>query len=110
MSYEKPVTEDELRERAEKLGNVRRVSLAQLEEHILSEHYLNPEELHPLTICVLKLRNGFMVTGESAPAMVENFDEVIGRRLAREHAVRKVWMLLGYGLREKLYQESQQAL
>jgi hypothetical protein len=55
-----------------------------------------------LTFCVLVLRNGFTVTGESACASPENFDPEIGRRIARENAVAKVWPLMGYELRSKL--------
>lgn len=60
----------------------------------------NPLSL--LTFCVLVLRNGFTVTGESACASPENFDAEIGRRIARENAVQKMWPLLGYELRNKL--------
>jgi hypothetical protein len=55
-----------------------------------------------LTICVLVLRNGFTVTGESACASPENFDADIGRKIARQHAIDKVWMLEGYLLKSKL--------
>ena len=55
-----------------------------------------------LTFCVLVLRNGFTVTGESACASPDNFDAEIGRKLARENAVNKVWPLMGYELRSKL--------
>lgn len=55
-----------------------------------------------LTICVLRLRNGFLVTGESACASPENFDEALGRRIARENARNKIWPLEGYALRERL--------
>lgn len=55
-----------------------------------------------LTFCVLVLRNGFTVTGESACASPENFDAQIGRDIARENAVNKVWPLMGYELRSKL--------
>ena len=60
----------------------------------------NPLSL--LTFCVLVLRNGFTVTGERACASPENFDAEIGRRIARENAVQKIWPLLGYELRTKL--------
>jgi len=59
-------------------------------------------QLSLLTICVLVLENGFTVIGESACAHPENFNQDIGRRLAREAAKRKVWPLLGYALRTKL--------
>ena len=55
-----------------------------------------------LTFCVLTLRNGFTVTGESACASPENFNAEIGRRIARENAVAKVLPLMGYELRSKL--------
>ncbi|OWG18353.1 hypothetical protein KDK82_1832 [Delftia sp. K82] len=58
--------------------------------------------LNLLTFCVLRLRNGFTVTGESACASPENFDAAIGRRIARENAVQKIWPLLGFRLRDKL--------
>ena len=57
-----------------------------------------------LTICVLHLKNGFLVVGESACASPENFDAVLGRKIARQKAIDKVWMLEGYLLKEQLFQ------
>jgi hypothetical protein len=65
----------------------------------LSEIETNPPALSMLTICVLVLRNGFTVTGESACASPENFNADIGRRVARENAVAKMWPLMGYHLK-----------
>ena len=66
----------------------------------------SPEALKPslnlLTFCVLVLRNGFTVTGESACASPENFNAEIGRRIARENAEREIWPLLGFRLRDEL--------
>lgn len=55
-----------------------------------------------LTICVLTLHNGFTVTGESACASPENFDYEIGRKIARQNAEQKIWMLEGYLLKQRL--------
>ncbi len=55
-----------------------------------------------LTICVLTLKNGFTVTGESACASPENFDAELGHKIARQNAVNKVWPLMGYALKERL--------
>jgi len=55
-----------------------------------------------MTICALTLRNGYIVTGESAAASPENFDKEIGRKIARDNARNKIWALEGYLLREKL--------
>ncbi len=57
-----------------------------------------------LTFCVLVMHNGFTVTGESACASPENFDAEIGKKVARENAVNKIWPLLGYELKQKLYE------
>lgn len=62
----------------------------------------NASSLGCLTICVLVLKNGYMVTGESACASPENFDEAIGRKIARDNARNKIWALEGYLLRSKL--------
>ena len=74
-----------------------------LRRNIASAKVLKPS-LNLLTFCVLVLRNGFTVTGESACASPENFDAEIGRRIARENAVQKIWPLMGYELRSKLSQ------
>jgi len=69
---------------------------------ITAEKHLCPQSLNLLTFCVLELKNGFTVTGESACASPENFNAEIGRRIARENAVAKIWPLMGYELRSKL--------
>lgn len=58
-----------------------------------------------LTFCVLVLRNGFTVTGESACASPENFDPEIGRKIARQNAEQKIWPLMGYELKQRLSAE-----
>ena len=60
------------------------------------------DTLRLLTFCVLVLRNGFTVTGESACASPENFDAEIGRKIARQNAAQKIWPLMGYELRTRL--------
>lgn len=54
------------------------------------------------TICQLTLDNGYTVNGESACVSAENFDAEIGRQVAREDAVNKVWPLLGFRLADQL--------
>ena len=60
------------------------------------------DSLRLLTFCVLVLRNGFTVTGESACASPENCDAELGRKIARANAVNKMWPLMGYALKDKL--------
>ena len=59
-------------------------------------------ELSLLTFCVLRLKNGFTVTGESACVSPEKFDAEIGRQIARQNAVNKIWPLEGYLLKQEL--------
>ena len=60
-----------------------------------------------LTFCVLVLRNGFTVTGESACASPENFNADIGKKIARENAKQKIWPLMGYALKQRLHEAIQ---
>ena len=102
-----------------------RITPADIEANIASEHYFTAEhgvagamaalELHQrtahpggegalrlLTFCVMVLKNGFTVHGVSACASPENFDAEIGRKVARANAVQEIWPLMGYELRSKL--------
>lgn len=54
------------------------------------------------TVCSLHLMNGATVVGTSACVSSTNFDEEIGRKLARKDAKRKIWELEGYLLLQRL--------
>jgi Phage protein (N4 Gp49/phage Sf6 gene 66) family len=94
-----------------------RVSLADIEAAIVERYdttgerlALNPvtatptsgAPLHTLSVCLLVLRNGWMVIGKSAPASAANFNAELGKKLAYEDCIRQLWPLMGYALREKL--------
>jgi hypothetical protein len=95
-----------------------RVSLSDIEANIFTVYFKTGDEIGyptrtdplfgasdliaPLTICLVVLRNGFTIIGKSAPADARNFDPELGRKLAYEDAVRQIWPLMGYALREKL--------
>jgi len=109
--------------------NAPRVLSADIEANIASEHYFTADDgrfgaiiseryagtalpqiddgglcpLDLLTFCVLVLKNGFTVTGESACASPEDFDAELGRNIARQNAVNKIWPLMGYELKSKLF-------
>jgi hypothetical protein len=81
--------------------NAPRLTPALIDETIADEYYhVVPNTT--MTLCVLTLRNGFQVTGESAAVSFENFDEEIGRKVARANAREKIWQLEGYLLKDKL--------
>lgn len=79
-----------------------RVSLDMIEQKIADEIYIEADG-NTLTICILTLRNGYQVTGQSACADPANYNQEMGRRIARENAVKQVWPLEGYLLRERLH-------
>jgi hypothetical protein len=54
------------------------------------------------TVCCIRVRNDFYVVGESSAVSDENFDEEIGREVAFKDARDKLWMLLGFALKERL--------
>jgi hypothetical protein len=54
------------------------------------------------TVCCLVLQNGYTVIGKSACVSPENFNEEIGREVAREEARRQIWDVAVYALRERL--------
>lgn len=81
--------------------NAPRLTPGLIDGQIVSEaYYVFPDTT--LTVCALTLRNGFMVTGESAAASPANFEEEIGRRSGRSNAREKIWALEGYALRNVL--------
>lgn len=94
-----------------------RVTPEHLESLIVGEHYFNLGHAlnaleHPVhdvtrlvTICVLVLKNGFVLTGESACVSIENYDVQIGRAVARKMAFAKMWPLEGYLLKTRLMEE-----
>lgn len=91
-----------------------RVSLADIEAAIAGENYLNAGDatervgqpatapMHLMTLCFLTMQNGFVVVGKSAPASPENFDREKGKTFAREDAIRQLWPLMGFSLRDRL--------
>lgn len=99
-----------------------RVTLEDIEANIVGEYYFLARQgvngngegievsdshhtiLSLLTFCVIVLKNGFTVTGESACASPENFDDELGRKIARVNAVNKIWPLMGYALKQRLYE------
>lgn len=100
-----------------------RITPQRIDDVILSEHYftaadgathtaaVNSSELIPtyalrlLTICVLVLKNGFTVLGESACASAENFNAELGRKIALLNAKSKIWPLEGYLLKQQLHDQ-----
>jgi hypothetical protein len=126
MSFDKEIEQEII----EKGLTAPRITLERVESKIASEHYFTafdgrtgalinnsyvgkekPEQndfdlvsLHTLTFCVLILKNGFIITGESACASPENFDAELGRKIAHGNAVQKIWSLEGYLLKQKLHE------
>jgi hypothetical protein len=98
------MTENELETEIQEKGlNAPRLTPDLIDAAIASEQYhVFPGT--PLTVCCLTLQNGYCVTGESAAASPTNFDEEIGRKIARQNARDKIWALEGYLLRQRIHE------
>lgn len=83
-----------------------RVSLDDIKAKVVGAEYFRAGPGGLLTLCVVTLVNGFTVVGEGACASPENFNEDVGRQFAFEAALRKVWSLEGYLLRQRLHDEA----
>ena len=81
--------------------NAPRLTPALIDATIVEEAY-HVFPTTTVTICLLTLRNGFSVVGQSAAASPANFNLELGRKIARDNAREKIWQLEGYLLREKL--------
>lgn len=89
-----------------------RVSLDDIKNYITAEYHTTaaaavgqvPASVNMglLSICILEMKNGFIVIGKSAPASPANFNAELGRKFAYEDAIRQLWPLMGFALRERL--------
>lgn len=85
--------------------NAPRVSEADLLANIVHEEIVKhvTHSGQVLRWCVLTTRNGFAVTGDpSASVSKENDRAELGEKYARENAIKKLWPLMAYALKEKL--------
>jgi hypothetical protein len=98
-----------------------RISLSDIEAEILCVAYMDggnflthativerddktvPPDAHAVTICMVTLKNGWVLVGMSAPASPENFDAAHGRKLAYDRCIMQIWPLMGYTLKEQLH-------
>jgi hypothetical protein len=101
-----PVEPSLTREEAENLVAAKtapKVTKESIEAKIAHVEHTRPFFENPtMTVCAITMRNGFTVTGISAPASPENFDEQVGQRYAYDDAFKKLWQLEGYLLRSRL--------
>jgi Phage protein (N4 Gp49/phage Sf6 gene 66) family len=88
-----------------------RVSLDSIVANIESAHYRSAadamgvpqhQDLRLLTLCIVVLRNGFTVVGKSAPAHGLNYNYDLGCKLALDDAIRQIWPLMGFALRDRI--------
>jgi len=89
-----------------------RVQLKDIEAAIAGVFYTTAADACPgapvsknmalLTMCIIEMANGFIVVGKSAPASPENFNADLGKKFAYEDAIRQLWPLMGFALRDRL--------
>lgn len=78
-------------------------------EESIDEVIVNTQYFHfegtTVTVCLLELKNGFHVLGESACACPENFNVTTGRKYAFDDARNRIWKLEGYLLKQRLFKQ-----
>lgn len=85
-------------------GQAPRITQAEIDALITDEKFIILPDGRT-TICQLTLVNGFTVRGEASTVYVENFDPEIGQRISRENAKQKIWLLEGYLLAQRRYED-----
>lgn len=92
----------------EKASTAPSVTIESILNKIKIKHFYQPSGT-TLTVCFLVLENGTYVFGESACVSPENFNTESGEKIAFGNAVRKIWALEGYLLKEQLYLDSNES-
>lgn len=82
-----------------------KVTVASIDARIDKVLYTNAPD-STLTICTIRMVNGFTVIGYSACVDPENFNKDTGEELAYDNAFEKLWELEGYLLAERRYQQT----
>jgi len=88
-----------------------RVTLADIDNAIEGVYFTNGAaafgpvgNFWTLTLCMVHMKNGFMVIGKSAPVSSKNYDKDVGKRCAFEDAIKQIWPLMGFSLCDRLYE------
>jgi hypothetical protein len=102
-----PLTEVD--ERAAAVAKAPRITKEFIEENIRETSFATGDELVQvgikenyahLTVCTLRVANGFIVIGKSAPMDPRNFNAQLGQQLAYEDAFRQLWPLYAFATLE----------
>ena len=78
-----------------------RVTLDMILQSIEEESYFHIPGT-TITICVLTLKNGYTLTGQSACVDPANYNEELGNKIARQKAIDSAWALFGFQLASEL--------
>lgn len=60
----------------------------------------------PVTFVEVRMKNGFTVRESTTCVDPSNYNEEIGKEICLKRIEDKIWLLLGYALQEKLYQNN----
>lgn len=106
------MSDSDLKDRLKKISVAPRVTMEDFQDNIKAVNFFtgrdgvnghlgikvepNGSPLDLLTICIITLQNGFTCLGTSACVSPENFNEEIGKKIARKKAEEQIWPLMGY--------------
>lgn len=105
-------------DRAAAVATAPRITKDFIEHQIAEKVYATGDMLVPsalkdgyahLTICMIRVNNGFIVIGKSAPMSPANFNAELGQQLAYEDAFRQLWPLYAFASLEDEHLFEQEA-
>ena len=110
MNYDKDYIETPGLEASEEVSRgvqktPNRVTLDLIKSRVKDTQFSNPAICPHMTIAFVLLENGYVIVGKSAPADPDNFDMEAGRTFAFEDALRQVWALEAYVMRNEMTYE-----
>lgn len=59
----------------------------------------------PSTYVTVKMKNGFILRESTTCVDPDNYSEEIGKEICLKHIEDKIWLLLGYALQDKAFNE-----
>lgn len=73
-----------------------RVTLEDIKNRVDTIEYLHPETCPRMTLAIVTMDNGFVISGVSVAADMAHFDEGIGKEMAYDDAIKKMWPMESY--------------
>jgi len=89
--------------------NAPRLTPEDIQEQIQEVQYYHFPNTN-IVVCAITVENGYTVLGDSSCVSSANFDESLGKEIARKNAIDEIWGIEGYRLKQYLYEKKNDIL